>query len=51
MNDIKKIVFEKTPITQIIETYEDVKFTDVTGKAGGDILTYRIYNDGTVCER
>lgn len=51
MSDIKKIVFEKTPITQIIGIYEDVNFTDVTGKVGGDVLTYRIYNNGTVCER
>lgn len=48
---IKKIVCDKTPIDTIIDYYETKEFTEVTGRAGGDVLTYRIYNDGTVTER
>ena len=51
MKDIKKIVFERTPITQIIDIYEGSNFFEVTGRAGGDVLTFRVYDNGTVCER
>ena len=50
-SNIKKIVFEKTPIDKIIDYYKTMQFIEVTGRAGGDVLTYRIYNDGSVCER
>ena len=26
-------------------------FVEVTGKIGGDVVTYRIYNDGSMYER
>ena len=26
-------------------------FVEVTGKMGGDVMTYRIYDDGSVYER
>ena len=26
-------------------------FVEVTGKMGGDVITYRIYNDGSMYER
>ena len=48
---IKKMVYDKTPIDKIIDYYETKDFIEVTGKAGGDTLTYRIYNDGTVTVR
>lgn len=50
-SNIKKIVYEKTPIDKIIDYYETREFIEVTGRAGGDVLTYRIYNDGSVCVR
>ena len=50
-SNIKKIVYDKTPIDTIIDYYKTGQFIEVTGRAGGDVLTYRIYNDGTVTER
>ena len=50
-SNIKQIVFEKTPIDNIIDYYETRDFIEVTGRAGGDVLTYRIYNNGTVTEK
>lgn len=47
---IKDLIFSKTPITQIIEIYQTNLFIEVLGRAGGDILAYRIYNNGSVCE-
>lgn len=35
----------------IIEHYATPDFVDVTGKMGGDVITYRIYDDGSVYER
>lgn len=35
----------------IIDIYESVGFVDITGKIGGDIITYRVYDNGTVTER
>ncbi|MCR5728210.1 MAG: hypothetical protein K6G24_12180 [Lachnospiraceae bacterium] len=35
----------------IIDIYESVGFVDITGKIGGDIITYRVYDNGNVTER
>ena len=50
-NTLKNLVYENTPIDTILRTYEDRNFVEVTGMAGGDTMTYRIYNNGTVVER
>ena len=50
-SNIKKLVYEKTPIDKIIDYYKTMQFVEVTGKAGGDTLTYRIYNDGSITVR
>lgn len=50
-SNIKKLVYEKTPIDKIIDYYKTMSFVEVTGRAGGDVLTFRIYNDGTVTAR
>lgn len=48
----KKLLFAMTPITEIIRVYNlghgDWEFV---GKAGGDYLVYRVYNNGTVTEQ
>ena len=44
-------VFENTPIDNIIDTYTGKDFVEVTGRAGGDILVFRRYNDGRIVER
>jgi hypothetical protein len=50
MEHKKKIVFERTPISQIIAISRIGNFYEVIGKVGGDVLTYRIYDNGTICE-
>lgn len=49
--EIKELVYDRTPIMNIIDYYKTADFVEVTGKAGGDVLTYRIYNNGQVIER
>lgn len=34
-----------------LDIYSDPDFVEVTGKKGGDTLTFRLYNDGTTVER
>ena len=50
MEQIKRIVFERTPISQIIAIDRMGDFYEVIGRAGGDVLTYRIYDNGMICE-
>ena len=35
----------------ILETYETPDFVEIVGKMGGDTITYRVYNNGMICER
>lgn len=50
MKDIRKIIFEKTPIDQIISIDRIGNFYEVVGKAGGDVFLYRVYDNGAICE-
>jgi hypothetical protein len=50
MEDIRKFVFERTPISQIISIDRMGNFYEVVGRAGGDVLSYRIYDNGMICE-
>ena len=34
-----------------LETYVQYDFVEVTGKKGGDVLTFRVYLDGSIYER
>ena len=45
------VLFNGTPIEYVLETYEARDFVEVVGRAGGDTLTYRVYDDGRVYER
>lgn len=38
-------------VETIYNTYEAPNFVEVVGSIGGDTVTYRVYNDGTVTER
>lgn len=53
MNDkkIREIIYNHTPIDRIMRIVPFRDFAEVTGTAGGDVLTYRIYKDGTITER
>jgi hypothetical protein len=48
---LKEIIFTNTPIDKVISTSEGPGFIEVIGCAGGDTMTYRIYENGQVTER
>ena len=35
----------------IMEYYIAPEFVEITGRMGGDVITYRIYDDGSMYER
>ena len=35
----------------ILETVPTPDFVEIVGRVGGDIVTYRVYNDGSVYEK
>ena len=49
--EARKIALNRTPISSIIDIYDLGGCFEVTGRAGGDVLVYRIYSDGSICER
>lgn len=38
-------------LDQIIDYELTIDFVEIVGKMGGDVVTYRIYDDGAVFER
>lgn len=44
-------IYAETPMEYHIEIYEARDFVEVVGRAGGDTLTYRVYDNGNICER
>jgi hypothetical protein len=44
-------IFEETPMEYTIEVYEARDFVEVVGRAGGDVLTYRVYDSGAITAR
>lgn len=39
-------------VTSLEKVHQDfLYFVEVTGRMGGDVITYRIYDDGSVYER
>jgi hypothetical protein len=49
--NLQKLIFQNTPIDTIVSTHELPNGVEVRGYAGGDSLTYRIYDNGTVVEK
>lgn len=49
--NIQTIVYRNTPIDRINTIHEGYGFIEVNGCAGGDNLTYRIYENGMVVEK
>ncbi len=47
----KKILFDNTPADRIIETHQAGDFWEFTVRAGGDVLVYRIYDNGEIYSR
>lgn len=38
-------------LDDILETYPAPDFVEIVGRVGGDTVTYRVYDDGSVYER
>ena len=36
---------------KVLDIYTDMDFTEITGKIGGDTVTYRVRKNGTITER
>lgn len=34
----------------VLDSYITNEFVEITGKTGGDTLTFRVYNSGLICE-
>ena len=49
--NLQKLIFQNTPIDTIVSTYSLPNGVEVNGYAGGDNVTYRIYENGTVVEK
>ena len=47
----KEILFMNTPMEIIYETYSEPDFIEFHGSAGGDVMCYRVYNDGGIYAR
>ena len=45
------IISEDTPIEIILSVDETADFYQFVGEAGGDVLTYRVYKNGTLTQR
>lgn len=45
-----RVLFE-TCMEYVTDVYATPDFVQVDGKAGGDSVCYRVYNDGTIVER
>lgn len=48
---IKKIIYESTPIDEILKIIDLRDGFEVIGRAGGDVLKYRIYKNETIVEK
>lgn len=44
-------IAKENGMERILDTYVSREYCEVTGKMGGDTITYRIYANGMVCER
>lgn len=38
-------------LDHILETIPTTDFVEIVGRVGGDVVTYRVYNDGSVYEK
>lgn len=47
----ESIDFTLEQLDYIMDYYAALDFVEVTERVGGDVITYRIYDDGSVYER
>lgn len=46
-----KIAISKVYLDEVLQWYETRDFVELVGRKGGDTLTYRVYDNGTITER
>ena len=46
-----KILYSRTPADKIISIDKYRNCYEIVARAGGDVLTYRVYENGTITER
>lgn len=51
LKEARNILFDNTPIEIIISSTQTKDYVQFVGEVGGDVLTYRVYNDGRVYEK
>lgn len=44
-------VLNETCMEYVVDAYETPDFVEVHGRAGGDDVCFRVYNDGKIYER
>ena len=49
--EVKNIISECTPISNIMAITRLGNYHEVVGRVGGDMLVYRVYDNGTITER
>ena len=47
----KSILLNDYGLDKILDVYDAGNFVEVVGRKGGDVLTFRVYNNGEICER
>ena len=48
IEEAEKILYRDTPIEYIYRVTQTSDFIEFVGDAGGDTLTYRVYNNGKI---
>ena len=48
IEEAEKILYRDTPIEYVYRITQTKDFIEFVGDAGGDTLTYRVYNNGKV---
>ena len=51
LEEATKIIYENTAIEIIMSVNKTPDYYQIVGYAGGDILTYRVYNSGTLTQK
>lgn len=51
VNKAQDILLEERGLDYVVDCYETPDFVEVVGNIGGDVVTYRVYDDGSITAR
>lgn len=51
IKEAQELIFNNTPMEIIYDTVKTPDFIEFKGECGGDLMRYRVYNDGTIYEK